>query len=94
MDRDEGDSRTMWHIPDIWLGRFEGPRKFVLWKSLISGIIVAVILIVALIGNNRMQGNAYKCSMNIFLIALLTVDLWAVWKCVKYLRNSRSLRSD
>ena len=65
----------MWHIPEIILfGKMEGSRKFVLWKTLIVGSIVAAFLIYALVENNLMKGNMYKRSMNIFLVAVLTID--------------------
>jgi peptidoglycan/LPS O-acetylase OafA/YrhL len=80
----------MWHIPEIILfGKMEGSRKFVLWKTLIVGSIVAAFLIYALVENNLMKGNMSKRSMNIFLVAVLTIDLWAVWTSVKNLRNSK-----
>ncbi len=80
----------MWHIPEIvFFGKMEGSRKFVLWRTLIAGSIVAAFLIYALIENNLMAGNMYKRSMNIFLGAVLAIDLWAVWKSVKYLRSPK-----
>jgi ABC-type arginine/histidine transport system permease subunit len=84
----------MWHIPEIIFLSKSPPGKFVLWKTLVTGIIIAVILVLALIGNNRMPGNVYKRSMNVFLGALLTINLWAVWNCAKQLRSLRKLRAN
>jgi hypothetical protein len=79
----------MWHIPEIIFLSKGSPSRFSLWKTAVTGTIVGAILVAALIGNNHMAGNSYKRSMNLFLVALLVMDLWAVWKAARRLRALR-----
>jgi hypothetical protein len=63
---------------------------YLLWRGLISGVIIATVLILCVIGVNSMKGAMGKVSVNIAISVLLVGDLLIVWSCVKRLRRSRS----
>ena len=63
---------------------------YLLWKGMISSVIIAVVLILCLIGVNSMKGAVGKISVNIAIMVLLIGDLVALWSCVKRLRKLRN----
>lgn len=62
---------------------------YLMWKGIISGAILAGILILCLIGVNSMRGAVGKLPVNIAILVLLVGDLAAMWSMVRRRRNRR-----
>jgi glycerol uptake facilitator-like aquaporin len=63
---------------------------YALWKGLISGIILAALLVLCLIGVNSMKGAVGKFPVNIAILILLVGDLLGMWSVVRRFKRSRS----
>lgn len=76
-----------------WLSNLRPITKdspYFLWRGMLSGVILAVLLILCLIGVNSMKGAVGKLSVNIAILVLLTGDLTIVWSTAKRLWQQRS----
>ena len=62
---------------------------YALWKGLISGIILAAVLVLCLIGVSSMKGAVGKLPVNGAILVLLVGDLVGMWSTVRRLRNRR-----
>lgn len=81
-----------WPRLSKWLENYRpisDDSPYVFWKGIISGSILAVVLVLCLIGVNSVKGAVGKLPVNIAILVLLVGDLAAMWSCVRRLRNRR-----
>lgn len=58
-------------------------------REIVTGVILAVVLILCLVGVNSMNGDVGKASINIALLVMLAGDLTILWDVVKRHRQRK-----